>query len=497
VLTSEYVQSRYTITTPLHGGRTLAYNSLSGALAVWEAHERTAYDDQADGHTGADVQATRDLVYGGFLVRREVDELEVLRQQYNNHRYDMSTMILTVAPTLACNFGCDYCFQGQDKPTGGMTPEVQDALLAMIGRVTPAIRRMHVAWYGGEPLIRKDLIASLSDRIIAHADAHRLVYDAMIVTNGYFLDVETARMLAARRVKAAQVTLDGLPSYHDVRRHLHSKKGTFARIVDNLRDVVQAVPELRLSVRVNIDERNYEDIAGLIDLLAEQGLGGRDNLKMYFAPVEAMTEGCHGVTDVTLTKSRYAELETDLYRRGFQAKLTALPYPPRFHGTCAAVRPRGFVIVPSGDIHKCWDTVSDPSRQGRHPVRPSTRSTRTRSATRGSSGPRSPTRPAATARSCRTAPARAPTSSSTPARSAARRPCCRAPAGSTTCASACSCAPSRWARCAPRTSTSSARAPTPRPCAPRSTSTAGARCRTRCGRCTPRSPARRPGASRS
>lgn len=363
MLTSEYVQSRYTITTPLHGGRTLAYNSLSGALAVWEAHERTTYDSQSADRTGAEVQATRDLVYGGFLVRREVDELEVLHQQYNTHRYDMSTMILTVAPTLACNFGCDYCFQGQDKPNGGMAPEVQDALLGMIGRVTPAIRRMHVAWYGGEPLIRKDLIASLSDRIIAHADANRLVYDAMIVTNGYFLDVETARMLAARRVKAAQVTLDGLPSYHDVRRHLHSKKGTFARIVDNLRDVVEAVPELRLSVRVNIDERNYEDIAGLIDLLAEQGLGGRDNLKMYFAPVEAMTEGCHGVTDVTLTKSRYAELETDLYRRGYQARLTALPYPPRFHGTCAAVRPRGFVIVPTGDIHKCWDTVSDPSRK--------------------------------------------------------------------------------------------------------------------------------------
>lgn len=356
-----YIPSRYTITTPLLHGRVLAYNSLSGALALWEDEDRQAYERIAAGEPTSG-ESTQQLAYGGYVVAEGTDELAILQKQYNAHRYDMKTMVLTVAPTLACNFGCDYCFQGQDKPNEGMRADVQDALLGLVERVTPAIRRLHIAWYGGEPLIRRDLIESLSDRVIAHCDAHRLIYDAMIVTNGYFLDAKVARMLALRRVKSAQVTLDGLPSYHDARRHLHSKKGTFARIIDNLKEVVDAVPELAISIRVNIDERNRADIEGLIDLMAEEGLGGRKQLKMYFAPVEAMTEGCHGVQDVTMSKSRYAQLEADLYRHGFHAGLTALPYPPRFHGTCAAVRPRGFVIVPSGDIHKCWDTVSDPSR---------------------------------------------------------------------------------------------------------------------------------------
>lgn len=359
-----YTQSRYTVTTPLLRGRTLAYNSLSGALAIWEDHERGVYESVASDERprSRDGEALSQLAYGGFVVAQGTDELQIIERQYNAHRYDMQTMILTVAPTLACNFACDYCFQGQDKPTRGMQPDVQDALMAMIERVTPAIRRLHIAWYGGEPLLRKDLIASLSDRVIAHCDANRLAYDAMIVTNGYFLTAEVARMLVERRVKQAQVTLDGLPSHHDARRHLHSRNGTFARIIDNLREVVREVPQLRISVRVNIDDRNSGDIEGLIDLLNEEGFGGRDNFKLYFAPIEAMTEGCHNVEAMTLSKSRYAQLEARLYRHGYKAQLTALPYPPRFHGTCAAVRPRGFVIVPSGEIHKCWDTVNDPGR---------------------------------------------------------------------------------------------------------------------------------------
>jgi uncharacterized protein len=359
-----YIASRYTITTPLLGGRVLAYNSLSGALALWGPDDRAAYNRVAAGdREGAPHASIERLAYGGFIVPEGVDELSVLKGQYDAHRFDASALILTVAPTLACNFGCDYCFQGQDKPNEGMRADVQDALLALIARVTPGIRRVHIAWYGGEPLLRRDLIASISERVIAHCQARGLGYDAMIVTNGYFLDAAAARMLVERKVRGAQVTLDGLPDDHDARRHLHSKKGTFARIVANLKEVVDAVPALTLSVRVNIDERNREDIDGLIDLMAREGLGGRKNLKMYFAPVEAMTEGCHGVTDVTMSKSRYAQLEAELYRRGFQAGLTALPYPPRFHGTCAAVRPRGFVILPSGDVHKCWDTVNDPSRK--------------------------------------------------------------------------------------------------------------------------------------
>jgi len=338
----------------------LAYNGFSGALAVWEKQEQLTYQLLRDGAPAnlGDL-AVRDLMYGGYVVKDDVDELRLLQQQYNGHRFNPGTMTLTIAPTLDCNFGCDYCFQGKDKPVDVMSMEVQDAIIGLVERAAPGIKQLGIAWYGGEPLLRPKIIEALSDRLISLCDRHGISYSAMMVSNGYRLDLEVAKSLYRRRVKTIQVTLDGTPEYHDQRRVLLSGKETFEKIVENLKAVVDAVA-MMLSIRVNIDHRNREQIKQLLDILGSQGLGQRKNLKVYFAPVEAMTQGCHLVEDVTMGKSDYGQLEAELYRYGFEKGLTQLPYPPRFHGTCAAVKPKGLVIIPSGNIHKCWDTVNNP-----------------------------------------------------------------------------------------------------------------------------------------
>jgi uncharacterized protein len=101
----------------------------------------------------------------------------------------------------------------------------------------------------------------------------------------------------------------------------------------------------------------------LLDHLRERGFANRKNFGVYLAPVEAITEGCHNVADVCISKFDYGQLEVELTRYAFQAGLTSLPYPPRFRGICGAVRPNALVIGPNGDVHKCWDTVAIPERR--------------------------------------------------------------------------------------------------------------------------------------
>jgi uncharacterized protein len=336
---------------------------LSGGFALWQPDEKTLFDTIIAATPLDELNPTvQALEKGGYIVRGHVDELDYVERQYHQHRYDPRRMILTIAPTMACNFGCDYCFQGTEKNSATMTSSVQDAIVALLQRVTPKINYFHVAWYGGEPLVRLKVIESLSDRFIAHCDRHKIKYDAMVVTNGYKLTPEVARSLYVRRVKGIQVTLDGPPAYHDQRRVLLSGGVTFDRIISNLKAWIDDVP-LHVNIRVNIDSRNGGHIHDLIDYLVEAGLSGRKNLKIYFAPVEAITSACHTVASVTMTKSGYSQLEAELNRHAFEANLSSLPYPPRFRGSCAAVRPKGFVVLPDGEMHKCWDTVSWPDKR--------------------------------------------------------------------------------------------------------------------------------------
>ena len=327
-------------------------------MALWEPHDLEIFERIRRGATIEETDASlKDLINGGFAFPGYVDEVAVLDQQYRKHRFDRSTMILTIAPTVGCNFGCDYCFQGEKKNDESMSRDIQDRIVGLVKRVSPGLKRLHVAWYGGEPLLRLKIIENLSDHFISFCDSHAIQYDSMIVTNGYLLRPSVARSLHVHRVKTVQITLDGQQIYHDSRRPLLSGGPTFDHIVKNIKSVVDEVP-INFSIRVNIDSRNVAGIHGLIENLAEMGLGNKRNFKLYFAPIEATTEACHSIAGACMPKGEYGTLEADLYRLGFESGLTVLPYPPRFRGSCGAVRPTGLVLLPNGDIHKCWHAAT-------------------------------------------------------------------------------------------------------------------------------------------
>jgi uncharacterized protein len=352
--------SFYNVIIPLRDGRALAYNTAARSFAVWSRDDVALCQRAERESVPLSTTGVQDMLSGGYMVVDGTDELAMLEARYNATRYHQGAMTLTIMPTAACNFGCDYCFQGANKPSAKMSQQVQDAIVSFVERSAPSLHNLHVAWYGGEPLIGADIMRKLSDRFLDICAQRKIVYSASCVTNGWFLTEELVKELLERKLTTYQVTLDGGQVDHDGRRYLLGRQGTFARIIQNLRAVVDQVG-VQFNIRVNIDSRNRDGIRALIDSLAAAGLAGRRNLGLYYAPVEAMTEGCHGCSDVTMSKSEYGQLEAELYRYAVEKGLTGYPTPPRFLGLCVATKPKGMVITPTGDIHKCWDTVSWPS----------------------------------------------------------------------------------------------------------------------------------------
>ena len=50
------------------------------------------------------------------------DEFQTLKFVHGSARYDRSQLGLMVAPTLACNMACPYCYESNK--SGKMTPEI-------------------------------------------------------------------------------------------------------------------------------------------------------------------------------------------------------------------------------------------------------------------------------------------------------------------------------------------------------------------------------------
>src|SRR5262245_42719945 len=130
-----FVPSRYNIAIVLRSGGALVYNALRGNFLRIDPPEARALDEIAAGRgDGVAHGVVEQLELDGLVVRDDVDELRRVQDLYETQRFDRHAMTLTIAPTIACNFGYDYCFQDRDKPSETMNPTVQDAIVAHVDR---------------------------------------------------------------------------------------------------------------------------------------------------------------------------------------------------------------------------------------------------------------------------------------------------------------------------------------------------------------------------
>lgn len=312
------------------------------------------------------------LKQGGFVLDDEVDELKILKFAYNSNKYDRMGIGFTVAPTLRCNFACTYCYEqsgeNQDRRDGQnayMPENVREELLKFIERAAKAVKFVSITWYGGEPLLGKDIIFDLTQKIIAVTEENKIGYSAGMITNGYLLtkDPDMVQKLKDSRIKSFQITLDGPPEVHNRRRMLKGDNGpTFDQVLEGIK--LLAANEMEVSLRINVDRSNMDETLQLLDILEANDL---KDISIHLGHVSADTAGCKSIESSCATMEEFTVLNQTFHetlrQRGF--KTGQEPYYPRIAHACGANRMNAFVLDPDGDLYKCWSEIGDkPARIG-------------------------------------------------------------------------------------------------------------------------------------
>ena len=345
-----------------HKDKKLAFNSMTCALA--EVNDRFFKLSDAIKNNKFDIRDLNkedlnifeNMKKGGFIIDDCFNEIEFLKFKSYQGKFKTDNLGLTIAPTFACNFACPYCYESTKNEI--MTQDVMKAICKEVQNAAERKKNVHISWYGGEPLLAKNIIWDLSEQFIKNCEIYGAYYSAAIITNGYLIDDETVENFLKYKIVKVQITIDGPPDIHNNRRKLkNSSKPTFDIILKNVKNVLDA--GINAAIRINIDKTNEEYVEELLDILLDYNL---ENAYVYLGHVQSSTEACQSISRDCLTTKDYAlkfvDFEKTLIEKGFNPN-NYPSYPRSRSNNCGADTINSKVIAPDGSLYKCWHDMSD------------------------------------------------------------------------------------------------------------------------------------------
>ena len=333
------------------------YNSYKGLDSIKEVAP-AAREKVKDYLSGRKVDESDDpilneLIENRFMVPELYDERADREQLF--YEYTMEdTLDITVHTTDACNFRCKYC--ALDFKTNVISKDVQDRIIKLIARNVNKYSRVHIDWFGGEPLIGIDAIEYISEKVIDICRKAKKPYTGSITTNGYLLTKENVEKLIKSRVTNYTITVDGLKETHDNQRIYMDGGPTWDRIIGNLEGIRDNVKNRYISVviRGNFTKEMLKDLPEFYNLLNDK-FGKDPRFSFFVRPAgDWGGERVKLIADHLMPYSQMAEVYNYLAENQKDLKCIINLYNIHTCGAmCRSNKKNRYVITSYGKVQKC------------------------------------------------------------------------------------------------------------------------------------------------
>jgi uncharacterized protein len=149
-----------------------------------------------------------------------------------------------------------------------MTRETADqAVDLLISGAAPGAR-LNLAFLGGEPLVNRTVLQAVTRRAAGLARHHGVTMTFSITTNGTLLTEADAAFFEEFGF-AVTVSLDGPAEVHDTLRPYKSGRGSFDRVMANVRPLLARQRRMQVTARVTVTPKNLALRETLDQFLAE------------------------------------------------------------------------------------------------------------------------------------------------------------------------------------------------------------------------------------
>ncbi|MCL2796600.1 MAG: radical SAM protein [Firmicutes bacterium] len=264
-------------------------------------------------------------------------------------------MHYTLHLTADCNLKCDYCYVKRGEV--GMKKEV--ALCVIDNAIAAGQKKTGVAFFGGEPLLHKDLIRDTVAYARKASEGTECKFFFKLTTNGVLLDEEFIRFCKRENIFTA-ISLDGHEAAHNAHRKDLGGKGSYERVAAHAKLLLKRMPNSPVMMTVNPDTVKYyaESVEHLHNLGFFYILCGINYAaKWREADLKELARQYK-----KLAEFYYAAMmaEKKLYLSPFEMKIYSHVHNRTYCGERCELSKNQISVGPDGSVYPCIEFVGDP-----------------------------------------------------------------------------------------------------------------------------------------
>ena len=151
-----------------------------------------------------------------------------------------------------------YCYAQQGEFGGAaknMPRETADRAVELLVSGAEPGARLNLAFLGGEPLVNRTTLQAVTRRAAGLARSCGVTLNFSITTNGTLLTEADAAFFEEFGF-AVTVSLDGPAQVHDMLRPYKGGRGSFDRVMSNLRPLLRIQRRMQVTARVTVTPKN-------------------------------------------------------------------------------------------------------------------------------------------------------------------------------------------------------------------------------------------------
>ena len=264
-----------------------------------------------------------------------------------------------------CNFRCRYCFADEGAyhaKREAMSLTTAKAAVDFLIKNSGSRKVLEMDFFGGEPLMNLGVLKETVAYAKAEGEKAGKKFLFTTTTNALLLNDETVEFLNAE-MENVVLSLDGRPEVHDAIRKSLNGKGTYALIIDKIKNFVRSRGDKNYYVRGTFTAKNL-DFSKDVLFIAEQGF---DSISME--PVVTDIDDLQIKKEhLPIIEKEYEELcesYLEKYEKGegfnffhFNIDLEGGPCLSKRVSACGAGN-EYFSVLPNGDLYPCHQFASD------------------------------------------------------------------------------------------------------------------------------------------